>query len=279
MAAAGRRAIAPKAREGIMALAQGLDDFSLADKAGLIIGAEHPAGRVAAATLAEAGARLMIASQQPGTEEQMKEAVKAMQAAGAKAAPIVQVQNANIRADVRSTIDEAVKRLGGLDLMVAALDSPYYAPADAGDDTIFDRVLESNLKSVWIACQEGGRAMRQRGGSIVVISSVLAERGVPGASLYCAAKGGVANLVRALALEWARQNIRINLLEAGWMAEEGSPALAGDEFAANLLKYLPYKRLVQPDELAGALLYLVSPASSFVTGEAIAIDGGLLCRV
>ena len=77
---------------------------------------------------------------------------------------------------------------------------------------------------------------------------------------------------RALALEWARQNVRINLLESGWMAEEGSPALADDEFATNLLKYLPYKRLVQPEELAGALLYLASPASGFVTGEAIAID-------
>jgi len=263
-----------------MALPQGLNDFALADKAALVIGAEHPAGRVAAATLAEAGARLMIASQEPGTDEQIKETVKAVQAAGAnKAAPITQVQNAAIRADVRSTIDTAVKRLSGLDVMVTALDAPYYAPAEEGDDAIFDRVMERNVKNVWMACQEGARAMHRRGGSIVVISSVLAERGVPGASLYCAAKGAVANLVRALALEWARQNIRINLLEAGWMNEEGSPALANDEFAANLLKYLPYKRLVRPEELAGALLYLASPASGFVTGEAIAIDGGLLCRV
>ena len=262
-----------------MALPQGLNDFALVDKAALVIGAEHPMGRVAAATLAEAGARLMIASQEPATDEQIAETVKAVQAAGAKAAPITQVQNASIRADVRSTIDTAVKRLGGLDVLVMSLDAPYYAPAEASDDTIFDRVLESNLKNVWMACQEGGRAMYQRGGSIVVISSVLAERGVPGASLYCAAKGAVANLVRALALEWARRNIRINLLEAGWMAEEGSPALANDEFAANLLKYLPYKRLVKPEELAGALLYLASPASGFVTGEAIAVDGGLLCRV
>jgi len=262
-----------------MALPQGLNDFTLADKAALVIGAEPPAGRVAAATMAEAGAKLMIASQEPGTDAQINETVKSAQAAGAQAAPITQVQNAAIRADVRSTIDKAVKRLGGLDVMVAALDAPYYAPAEAGDDAIFDRVMERNVKSVWMACQEGARAMHQRGGSIVVISSVLAERGVPGASLYCAAKGAVANLVRALALEWAREKIRINLLEAGWMIEEGSPALANDEFAANLLKYLPYKRLVKPEELAGALLYLASPASGFVTGEAIAIDGGLLCRV
>jgi len=262
-----------------MALPQGLNDFTLADKAALVIGAEHPAGRVAAATMAEAGARLMVASQEPGTDEQIKETVKAVQAAGVKAPPVIQVQNAAIRADVRSTIDTAVRRLGGLDVMVTALDAPYYAPAEAGDDAIFDRVMERNVKSVWMACQEGARAMHQRGGSIVVMSSVLAERGVAGASLYCAAKGAVANLVRALALEWAREKIRVNLLEAGWMAEEGSPALANDEFAANLLKYLPYKRLVKSEELAGALLYLASPASGFVTGEALAIDGGLLCRV
>jgi NAD(P)-dependent dehydrogenase (short-subunit alcohol dehydrogenase family) len=268
-----------KAGEGIMACPEGLNDFTLADRAALVIGAEHPAGRVAAATMAEAGARLMIASQEPGTDQQINETVKAVQAAGAKEAPITQIQNAIIRADVRSTIDTAVKRLAGLDVMVTALDAPYYAPAETADDVIFDRVIERNVKSVWMACQEGARAMRQRGGAIVVISSVLAERGVPGASLYCAAKGAVANLVRALALEWAREKIRINLLEAGWMAEEGSPALANDEFAANLLKYLPYKRLVKPEELAGALLYLASPASGFVTGEAIAVDGGLLCRV
>jgi NAD(P)-dependent dehydrogenase (short-subunit alcohol dehydrogenase family) len=262
-----------------MALSQGLNDFTLTDKAALVLGAEHPAGRVAAAAMAEAGARLMVASQEPGTDEALQDTVKAVQAAGGKA-PVVQVQDATIRADVRSTIDNAVKQLGGLDVMVSALDAPYLAPSEAADDAAFDRVIEGNLKSVWIACQESGRIMLQRGGgSIVVITSVLAERGVPGASLYCAAKGAVANLVRALSLEWARQNVRINLLEAGWMAEPGSPAMADDEFSKRLLRYLPYKRLVEPEELAGALLYLASPASNFVTGEAVAVDGGLLCRV
>jgi 2-dehydro-3-deoxy-D-gluconate 5-dehydrogenase len=262
-----------------MAFPQGLNDFALADKGALVLGAEHPTGRVAAAAMAEAGARLMIASQEPGADEALKETVKAVQAAGGKP-PVVQVQDAAIRADVRSTIDGAVKQLGGLDVMVLALDAPYCAPSEVANDAAFDRVIEGNLKNVWIACQEGGRTMVQRGaGSIVVITSVLSERGVPGASLYCAAKGAVANLVRALALEWARHNVRINLLEAGWVAEPGSPAMANDEFSERLLKYLPYKRLIQPEELAGALLYLASPASGFVTGEALAVDGGLLCRV
>jgi len=107
----------------------------------------------------------------------------------------------------------------------------------------------------------------------------MAERGVPNATLYCAAKGAVRNLVRALALEWARRNIRINMIECGWLDEPDDPATQPGDFSDKLIKYLPYRRLVKPEEIAGALLYLVSPVAGFVTGESIAVDGGLLCRV
>jgi len=80
-------------------------------------------------------------------------------------------------------------------------------------------------------------------------------------------------------LEWARRGIRLNMLECGWTAEDGSIALEPGDFNEKLLKYLPYRRLLKPEEIAGALLYLVSPAAGFVTGESIAVDGGLLCRV
>jgi NAD(P)-dependent dehydrogenase (short-subunit alcohol dehydrogenase family) len=107
----------------------------------------------------------------------------------------------------------------------------------------------------------------------------MAERGVPNATLYCAAKGAVSNLIRALALEWARRNIRVNMLECGWLDIADSPATQEGEFSERLIKYLPYRRLLKPDEIAGALLYLVSPAAGFVTGTSVAVDGGLLCRV
>jgi len=113
----------------------------------------------------------------------------------------------------------------------------------------------------------------------VNIISVLADRGVPNAALYCAAQAGVLNLTRALALEWARKGIRINAIKAGWLEEAKSAATNEDEFSKNLLKYLPDNQLIKPEELGGALLYLVSPAAAFVTGESIAVDGGLLCRV
>jgi NAD(P)-dependent dehydrogenase (short-subunit alcohol dehydrogenase family) len=262
-----------------MALPAGIRDFQLEGKHALVIGAEHPVGRVAAVSLAEAGAKLFLASQDAGTAAATKETAEAVAAAGQKNPP-VQVQNATVRADLSATVDLALKQLGGLDILVTALDRPFFAPADATNDLDFDRVMEDNLKSVWIACQEGGRVMLQGGGgAIVVISNVMAERGMPNATLYCAAKGAVRNLVRALSLEWARRGVRINMLECGWLDETGSAQNAPDEFAEKLVRYLPYRRLLKPEEIGGALIYLVSPAAGFVTGESIAIDGGLLCRV
>src|SRR5690348_2610315 len=175
-----------------------LKEFSLEGKAALVIGAERAVGRAAAVALGEAGARLLLASQEPGTEKQLKESAKAAGAAGNKVA--IQVQHAAIRGDLSSTADLAVKELGGLDILVNAIDAPFYAPADAADDSAFDKVIENNLKTVWMACQEGGRVMLRRGGGVIVnITSVLAERGVPNAALYCAAQAGILNLTRALA--------------------------------------------------------------------------------
>jgi NAD(P)-dependent dehydrogenase (short-subunit alcohol dehydrogenase family) len=255
-----------------------LSSFSLAGKGALVIGAEHPVGRAAAVTLAEAGAKIMLASREPGNDALLKETTKAVQAAGAK--PIVRVQNAAIRADLSATADLAASELGRLDILVNALDAPWYGPADSADDSAFDRVIEDNFKTVWMACQEGGRVMlRQGGGAIVNITSILGQRGVPNASLYCAAKAAVLNLTRALAIEWARSGIRVNAIETGWLDEEASPANANEDFKKNLLKYLPENRLVAPEDLSGALLYLVSPAAGFVTGESIIVDGALMCRV
>jgi NAD(P)-dependent dehydrogenase (short-subunit alcohol dehydrogenase family) len=259
-------------------MAQVLKDFSLEGKAAVVVGAEHAVGRVAAQALAEAGATLLLASQEPGTDKRLNEARKAVEGAGGKA--IVRAQNAQIRSDLSATMDLARKEFGRLDIVINDIDAPSYAPAEAADDSAFERVIDANLKTVWRSCQEAGRVMlAHEGGVIVNVTSILAQRGVPNASLYCAAKAGVLNLTRALALEWARRGVRVNAIEAGWMEEEGSPAAGKTEFAKNLLKYLPYNRLVKPEEIGGALLYLVSPSAGFVTGESIVVDGGVMCRV
>lgn len=261
-----------------MATSNASNDFSLEGKSALVVGAEHAVGRAAAVALAEAGAKIVLASQEPGTDKQLKEVGKLVNAAGIK--PVIRVQSASMRADISATADFTAKQLGRLDILVNALDTPAYGPAEASDDTAFDKIMENNLKTVWMSCQEGARVMlRQSGGVIVNITSVLAERGVPNAALYCAAKAAVLNLTRALALEWARKGIRVNAIEAGWLDDESSAANKDNEFSKTLLKYLPDNRLVKPEELGGALLYLVSPAAGFVTGESIAVDGAVRARV
>jgi 2-dehydro-3-deoxy-D-gluconate 5-dehydrogenase len=262
-----------------MPVPQGVNDFSLSGKRALVIGAEHPVGRTAALALVEAGGRVLLASQEPGTDQEMAVTAKAVDAAGQRNPP-VQMQRAALRADVTATVDLTLRELGGLEILVTVLDKQLYAPVETIGDSAFDQVLQENFKSVWVACQEAGRVMLQRGGGAIVnINNVMAERGVPNATVYCAAKGAVRNLIRALALEWARRNIRINLLECGWLETADSPATLEGEFSERLIKYLPYRRLLKPEEIAGALLYLVSPAAGFVTGTSVAVDGGLLCRV
>ena len=261
-----------------MALNEALKEFSIEGKAALVIGAELVLGAAAAQILAEAGANVVLASQGPGTGERLNDLAKKVSALGRKA--VVRVQSAGTRADLAACMDLSVKQLGALDIVVNAMDVPYFAPAEASDDTAFDKVMGNNFKTVWMACQEAGRTMLQRGGGAIVnLTSLMSERGVCNASLYCAAQAAVLNLTRGLALEWARRNIRVNAIEMGWVDDPASPAVKDEEFSRILIKYLPDQRLLKPEELGGALLYLVSPAASYVTGQSIAIDGGLLCRV
>lgn len=261
-----------------MALNEAFQEFSIEGKAALVIGAELPLGAAAAQTLAEAGANVMLASQEPGTANALKDLSRKLSALGRKAE--VKIQSAITRADITACMDLTVKQLGSLDIAVNALDVPFFAPVEATDDTAFEKVIDNNFKTVWMACQEAGRTMAQRGGGVIVnITSIMAERGVPNGSLYVAAQAAVLSMTRSLALEWARKNVRLNAIEMGWVEDERSPAVKDEQFGQSLVKYLPEQRLLKPQELGGALLYLVSPAAAYVTGQSVAIDGGLLCRV
>src|SRR2546423_1575433 len=121
-----------------MTLPEGLKDFSLAGKAALIIGAEHAVGRVTALTLAEAGAKVVIASQARGTDGALNQLAQELRAAGQRDAPM-HIQNAAIRSEVSATVDFARERLGRLDILVTALDTPFFAPIEATDDQAFKR--------------------------------------------------------------------------------------------------------------------------------------------
>lgn len=142
----------------------------------------------------------------------------------------------------------------------------------------WDAVLDTNLKGVFLVAQAVARGMREsgRGGAIVNIASILGHRVAGGVSAYAASKAGVIQLSKALALEWARDGIRVNALCPGYIETDINRDFFATEAGLQLIKRIPQRRLGQPEELDGALLLLASSAGSYITGSTIEVDGGHL---
>jgi len=142
----------------------------------------------------------------------------------------------------------------------------------------FDAVISTNLRGVWLVASEAARRWRdaQRGGAIVNIASIQAERTAPGLAAYSASKAAVIHLTRSLALEWARHDIRVNALEPGYIRTELTDQLWEQPYGQAMIKRIPMRRLGTPGDLDGALLLLATGASAWMTGAVIAVDGGHL---
>jgi NAD(P)-dependent dehydrogenase (short-subunit alcohol dehydrogenase family) len=142
----------------------------------------------------------------------------------------------------------------------------------------WDRVLDTNLKGVFVVSQAVARGMKAkgRGGAIVNIASILGQRVAGNLSAYAASKAGVIQLTKALALEWARDGLRVNALCPGYIETDINREFFTSAAGLELIKRIPQRRLGQPQELDGALLLLASAAGSYITGSSIEVDGGHL---
>ncbi|TAJ31190.1 SDR family NAD(P)-dependent oxidoreductase [Bosea sp. (in: a-proteobacteria)] len=142
----------------------------------------------------------------------------------------------------------------------------------------WDAVIDTNLKGVFLVAQAAARGMREsgRGGAIVNIASILGERVAGGVSAYAASKAGVIQLTKALALEWARDGIRVNALCPGYIETDINRDFFATEPGQQLVRRIPQRRLGRAEELDGALLLLASKAGSYITGTSLAVDGGHL---
>ena len=253
--------------------------FELSGKVALVLGGGSALGRAIGVALAEAGADVAFTSLSVNRQEEVaaNSAVNEVWALGRKgfAAAIDATDASQVEAAVRRTVDE----LGRLDILVNNPDLPFAKPlADTTPDE-WQRVLVANLSAVFFACRAAGAVMLPQGkGRIINVTSILGERGLSNSTAYCAAKAGVMNLTRALALEWARTGVTVNGIGVGFL--EDVSGIGQDESLKEALeKYLPLRRLARASEMAGLAVYLASDASGFITGQTIFVEGGALAHV
>jgi NAD(P)-dependent dehydrogenase (short-subunit alcohol dehydrogenase family) len=255
-----------------------IEQFSLSGKSALVIGASNPLGRAAAVALAEAGADVAVSTTTRTQREEVAANSCANEIWALNRKGFAQAIDVSDETDVKALVERAMSEFGRLDVLVNTPDLHFAKPLVEISLAEWRRVIEVNLTGVFLACRAAGREMlKEESGRIVNISSVLAERGMANGSAYCAAQAGVLNLTRAQALEWARTGVTVNAVGAGWIDAGGF--LADETMKRQLERYLPYKRLAQPEEISGAVVYLASDAAAYLTGQVVWIEGGALSHV
>lgn len=247
--------------------------FDLTGKRALVTGANTGIGQAIAVALAEAGADVALAGRSAPDDT-----LALIAAQGRKAV--------DLRADLSSTapikalVDKAVVALGGLDILVnnAGIirrdDLLDFTEAD------WDAVIDTNLKSLFFLSQAAARVMAAQGhGKIINIASLLSFQGGIRVPSYAAAKSGVAGLTRAMANEIAPKGVQVNAIAPGYIATNNTAALQADETRnRQIMERIPAGRWGAPEDIAGAAVFLASPASDYVTGHILAVDGGWLAR-
>jgi len=251
-----------------------LDLFSLKGKNALVTGSAQGLGAGIATAFAQAGANVTL----HGYDNVLESTVEDIKKTGVKY--ISMVGDVCDKAICTKLVDETVNAFGSIDILVNNAGTIRRAPAAEHSEEFWNTVLETNLNSVFRISQYAGRKMLAQGsGKIINIASLLSFQGgilVPG---YAAAKGAVAQLTKALANEWADKGLNINAIAPGYMATDNTAPLRADAArSAAILNRIPAGRWGLPSDLAGAAVFLVSDASSYVNGHILVVDGGWLCR-
>jgi NAD(P)-dependent dehydrogenase (short-subunit alcohol dehydrogenase family) len=247
--------------------------FDLTGKVAVVTGSSRGIGRSSAELLARLGAKVVISSRKLDACEQVAAGIR-KEGGDAHVIPC----NISRRAEVDALIAGSIKHYGKIDILVCnAAVNPYFGPLLEITDEAFDKIMASNVKSnIWL-CAGVIPDMAERGnGSVVIISSIGGLRGSPVLGAYGISKAADFSLCRGLAGEWGPKGVRVNCVAPGLIKTDFARALWEDEERLKRrCATTPLRRIGEPDEIAGAVAYLGSDASSFMTGQTIVIDGGV----
>jgi NAD(P)-dependent dehydrogenase (short-subunit alcohol dehydrogenase family) len=248
-----------------------LPSFSVAGQVALVTGASSGIGEHFAEVLAAAGAKVAAAARRV---DRLAELARRVEAGGGSCLPVS--CDVTDRQSIVAAIAATEEQLGPPSILVNNAGVVVSKPLFEHTEEDWDYVVDTNLKGAWLAAREFAHHLveQKRPGRIINISSILASRTIGYVPAYCAAKAGLTHLTHVLAMELARYGILVNALAPGYVETDFNREYFQSEHGQALIRRIPLRRIAQAPDLDGALLFLASPASAYVTGAVLSVDGG-----